>query len=359
MHDDVYKKLCDTIANRGGRYPGGDIPEFYALARELYTPEEAEVSSAMPRGLSPAPVIAAAAGKPEEEVARILEKMADRALLISADRDGTRFYTSPPFVPGIFEFQFMRGTKTERDRKLAKLIHAYKTAYDALNPPAPSSFPQTRVITIDRMVTADNVIHPYDQVAHYIDISDPISVSTCFCRHEAKLIDETDDCGVPDEVCMNFGMAAQFLIDRGIGKRITKEEALDVLKKSEEAGLVHAGSNKQEIDFLCNCCRCHCMILKTAQTFSKPGLFLASGFQPVWDADFCNGCDICIDRCPMSALTSGEENVPVLDLDYCIGCGVCATGCPVEAISLEHRPGTIIPPVNQKALREALKASES
>lgn len=359
MIDEIYRKLCGTMAKRGGRYPGADIPEFYALVTELYTPEEAEVTVAMPRGFNPAGAVAAAMGKSEEEVAEILETMADKGLLICGDLGGGRFYSSSPFVPGIFEFQFMRGTKTDRDRRVAKLIHSYKTAYDGLYPPTPPSFPGNRVITIDRAIKVDNTIHIYDQVAHYIEINDPIAVSTCFCRHEAKLIDEKDDCGMPDEVCMMFGMSAEFVIGRRIGRRVTKEEALDILRKAEEAGLVHAGINRQDIDFLCNCCPCHSMILKTALAYPKPGLALNSGFRPVWDADLCTGCETCIDRCPTKALEADGENVPVIDLDRCIGCGVCASGCPMEAISLEVRPEVMVPPVDQKALKEAIKAGQN
>ena len=359
MIDEIYRRLCDTMAKRGGRYPGADIPEFYDLVRELYTPEEAEVSVAMPRGFNPANVIAAEVGKSEDDVKMILETMADKGLCTCGDFDGVRFYGSTPFVPGIFEFQFMRGTKTERDKKLAKLIHSYKAAYDAAYPPKLPSFPTARVITVDRAVKVDNVVHTYDQVAHYIEISDPIAVSTCFCRHEAKLIDERDDCRMPDEVCMMFGMSAEFVIGRRIGRRVAKEEALDILRKAEEAGLVHAGVNRQNIDFLCNCCRCHCMILKTALAYPKPALGLTSGFQPVWDADLCTGCETCVDRCPMTALKSNGDIMPAIDLDRCIGCGVCATGCPMDAIILEAIPDAAIPPVDQKAMKEAMKAAQS
>ena len=51
MVDEVYRQLCETMAGRGGRYPGMDLPEFYDLAQELFTPEEAAISNAMPRGL--------------------------------------------------------------------------------------------------------------------------------------------------------------------------------------------------------------------------------------------------------------------------------------------------------------------
>ena len=38
MQDPVYKQLCETMARRGGMYPGADIPEFYALAETFFTP---------------------------------------------------------------------------------------------------------------------------------------------------------------------------------------------------------------------------------------------------------------------------------------------------------------------------------
>ncbi len=359
MTEDVYRRLCETMAKRGGRYPGKDIPEFYAMAKILFTEEEAAVSNAMPRGFNTAGAVAEAMGRAEEEVAPLLEAMADKGLCSAGELEGIRFYGGPPFVPGIFEFQFLRGTSTDRDRKLARLIHDYKKAFDAAEGPPKITFPGERVIPVDRVIKAENAIHTYHQVSSYIEKNEPLAVGTCFCRHQAGLIDESDHCGKPDDVCMQFGAGAQFVIDRGMGRKITKEEALEILKKSEEAGLVHATINRQEIDFLCNCCACHCMILKTALTQPKPGLALNSGFMPVWDTDLCTACEACIDRCPTTAVTMGAQDVPEVNLDRCIGCGACATGCPEEAISLEERPGIPVPPVDQKALKEAIKASRS
>jgi Pyruvate/2-oxoacid:ferredoxin oxidoreductase delta subunit len=359
MSEKVYRELCETLAKRRGRYPGKDIPEFYALVEELFTADEAEVYNAIPKGYHPAETIAKALKKEVPEVTRILERMADKGLCTAGSLGEAAFYGAPTFVPGIFEFQFMRGTSTERDKKIARLIRAYKAAVDAEQGPVRITYPTIRVIPVDEKIQTDNAIHTYHQVASYIEKYHPLAVSTCFCRHEAKLIDEKDDCGNPNEVCMQFGMGAQFVIDRKMGRQISKEEAFDILKKSEEAGLVHASINRQEIDFICNCCPCHSIILKTALAQSKPGVALNSGFQPEHASDRCTACGVCIDRCPTVALTMSDGEEWQLNLDRCIGCGVCATGCQFEAISLVERAGVPPPPFDQKALLEAVKASQA
>jgi Pyruvate/2-oxoacid:ferredoxin oxidoreductase delta subunit len=359
MPAEIYRKLCEAMAKRGGEYPGMDIPEFYVLVEELFTTEEAAVYLAIPRGYHPASAVASQIGKQEEEVEPILEAMADKGLCSAGKMGDTTFYGSLPFVPGIFDLQFMRGANTEKDKRIAKVIHGYKAALHKIQGPSKVTFPTTRVIPVDWKIQVGNKIHTYDQVASYIEKYDPLAVSTCYCRQEAKLIDEKDDCGKPDEVCMQFGMLAQFVIDRGFGHKISKEEAIDILRKSEEAGLVHSTINRQEIEFLCNCCNDHCVILQKALAQPKPGIALNSGFQPVLNPELCTACEICIQRCPPIALTMSEDDVPKVDLDRCIGCGICASCCPEEAFELVQRPGAQVPPLDQRALKEAIKASEA
>ncbi|KPJ76117.1 MAG: hypothetical protein AMJ54_12765 [Deltaproteobacteria bacterium SG8_13] len=357
MSDDVYRQLCDTMARRGGTFPGMDIPEFYELAVELFTAREAAIINALPRGLTPAGPIAAALGEKEDTVLPILEKMADKGLVFSIKTKGRTLYSGLPFVPGIFEYQFMRGTDTSRDKKLAKLIMAYKTAVRQHRKPGEKDFPVYRVIPINRSIEAGTRIHTYDQVKSYIESSEPLAASTCYCRHQAKLIDEKSHCGKPDDVCLQLGWGARFVIDRGLGRKISKQEAFDILERSEEAGLVHCTNNRQEIDFLCNCCSCHCIILQNALAHPQPGRALSSGFQPEWYAERCTACETCIERCPMDALQVGPEEIPQVDMDRCIGCGVCATGCPEQAIEMRQRQDTPPPPLDRRALKESLKKS--
>ncbi len=357
MSDQIYKALMKRFENHGDLYPGLDIPEFYDMAAELFTAEEAAVAAVIPRGLSTADQIAEAADKSKEEVEATLKTMAGKGLCLCLGEEGSAAYALPPLVPGIFEFQFMRGTRTERDQTLAKLIHKYKEAVEAHRGIPKITFPPTRVITVEERVEVANTVHTYDQVSQYVENSDPIAVSTCYCRHEAGLVDASDSCGAPNDVCMQFGMGAQFVIDQGLGRKISKQEAQEVLTRSEEAGLVHCSVNRQNIEFICNCCADHCVILKTALAQPKPGLALNSGFQPAIDPDTCTGCEECVDACPSVALAMSEDDVPVLDLDRCFGCGVCATVCPTEGIVMIAKEGYPAPPLDEKTLQQAMKSA--
>lgn len=356
MTADIYRQLCETMKSRGGLFPGMDIPEFYEMARALFSPEEAALNVALPRGVHPPEEIAARTGRDVAATASLLEAMADKGLCFSIKKGDTTGYAGVPFVPGIFEYQFMRGTHSERDRKLAALIHRYKTAVEALRKPLQERFPVMRVIPVHHVIRAENRIHTYDQVKHYIETCTSLSVSTCYCRHQAKLVDEADHCGRPDEVCIQFGAGADFVIQRGLGRSISQAEALNILEQAERAGLVHCTNNRQTIDFLCNCCSCHCVILKNAKAHPKPGLAVNSGFRPVVEATRCESCETCRDRCPMDAVGMDENSRPVVAMDQCIGCGLCATGCPTGALVMEARADRPVPPATNQALKQAIQA---
>jgi len=50
MSQEVYRELLEVMKKRGGAYAGMDIPEFFSMVKELFTPAEAEVNNAMPKG---------------------------------------------------------------------------------------------------------------------------------------------------------------------------------------------------------------------------------------------------------------------------------------------------------------------
>lgn len=66
----------------------------------------------------------------------------------------------------------------------------------------------------------------------------------------------------------------------------------------------------------------------------KLGLTIARGLLPqrVVNEDLCNGCGVCVDRCPVAALTL--EPYPVYS-EHCILCFNCMRFCPENAIEAD------------------------
>lgn len=359
MTTQAYKQMLEVMIKRGGPYAGMDISEFYQMVEELFSPVEAEINNALSRKPATAADIARETGRNEAEVAALLEGMANKGLCSAPLLDGKRHYQGAPWMPGIFEFQFITGKAGEREKKIARLIHAYKEAFNAAKGVAKIAFPLTRVIPVNRKINARNTIHTYDQVATYIDKYDTICLGSCYCRHAAQLRGE-DLHDMPTEVCMWFGSLGEFAIERLGGRKVSREEARRILDVAEEAGLVHMSRNTTEkIEFLCNCDRWHCAVINMVLKQPKPGLVFNSGFEPHVDKERCIACETCIGRCPPQALKMGEDNVPVVDLDRCFGCAVCATGCEQEAIMMEAKPDFPEPPKTIKELVTALKATAS
>lgn len=48
----------------------------------------------------------------------------------------------------------------------------------------------------------------------------------------------------------------------------------------------------------------------------------------------CIACGICIDECPVDAISEG--GIYKIDTDLCTDCGSCAEVCPVECISIDE-----------------------
>ena len=77
MSRQVYKELLEVMKKRGGAYAGMDLPEFYDMVEEMFTPEEAEINNAMPKVPFTARDLAEEMGRDEGEMGEILEAMAN------------------------------------------------------------------------------------------------------------------------------------------------------------------------------------------------------------------------------------------------------------------------------------------
>lgn len=70
---------------------------------------------------------------------------------------------------------------------------------------------------------------------------------------------------------------------------------------------------------------------KTSLSF-KTGNWRA--MKPVLNRDKCIRCLLCWVHCPEPAINRLEDDHVEIDYDFCKGCGICANVCPVHAIEM-------------------------
>jgi len=137
---------------------------------------------------------------------------------------------------------------------------------------------------------------------------------------------------------MIFGPSAKFAEEHGVVRLLSKDEARKRIDEAEKLGLVHnyANSHDRYIDLMCNCCGCHCLILRGVKRAPVPSQAVIADWVINIDNDACVGCGACIDRCWMEALKM-DGDMPVRDFNRCIGCGICRFVCPSDAMKLVRR----------------------
>ncbi len=339
--NDVYEKLREKISLWPIKVPR--MKETRELLKILFTREEAEflIHFTAPYEDPETMVqIIEITKEPREEVEALIESLVSKGLLFkyTSRRDDQVYYSLLPMAPGIFEFYFSSTADSDEKRRVAKLVEkAYLNGYGmeigASDYPWARVMPIERTIRIDKKINADLMILPFEKMSEFIKTSRKIGVINCACRTKKK-------CDHPLETCLVFDYSAEFMVERGHGRYLNVEEALELLEKCEEEGLIHSTLNAQtRPTFICNCCTCACLILRGLSELHNPRAVAKSNFIPIRDDDACIKCKKCISICPMEAnvyhASHDDESERILFLEErCIGCGLCAYHCPVDAIDL-------------------------
>lgn len=144
-----------------------------------------------------------------------------------------------------------------------------------------------------------------------------------------------------------FGSMGQYYLDRNMGREVTTEEAIGILERCQDEGLVTQPATSQNPGGMCNCCGDCCGVLKALNRHPRPAEIVFSNYVARVDEEECSGCEDCQERCQMDAISLSADDTSRVDEDRCIGCGLCVTTCQMEAISLEAKAGRYrMPPAN-------------
>jgi len=160
-----------------------------------------------------------------------------------------------------------------------------------------------------------------------------ISQAECGCRKKVG------NCIDPMDGCLGINDLADEMIEKKTAERITVEEALEAMKRTHDAGLVHMAytfEGKDKIEYVCSCCSCCCHSLSATVRFGYEDHVFSSEYVADQDEDRCESCGVCVDRCQFKARTLIDGHLE-FGQDKCFGCGLCVGTCPEEAISLVKR----------------------
>jgi len=341
------------LQKRLDRFPIGAPPAeaLYEILKRLFTEEEAAIGCRMPIKFTDLAGIARRTGKTPEALRPILERMGEKGLVMDFEHRGRTVYILSPTVLGFFEFAFMRVRDDIPQKEIARHMIAYAHDDPAFARSVFAGKVQgARTLVHEAALDPDDAtrILDYERATQMVREAKTHAVSLCYCRHIQEHAGKP--CAKPMEVCTTLNASADFLIRRGLARRISREEALDVFAATREEGLVHIGDNvKKHPAFVCHCCGCCCAMLTAINRFRMFDAVVTSPFLAAVDKSLCSGCGLCARRCPVKAIAmerAGKDARAVVDEDICLGCGVCKPACAMKALQMAPRKEKIIVPEN-------------
>ncbi|MCU0597890.1 MAG: 4Fe-4S binding protein [Desulfobacterales bacterium] len=333
MNRDIYQQMTDKIMLTGSKL----IPELF---RMIVNDAEARLLMAMP---GTPEQLAEKVQRPLDEVMNMCQLLYHKGVAFKSYKGGSVGYK---MCRDMIQFHDATILWPEAPRDYLDLWQKFmEEEWPGFARLAEQFFPKafTRIIPVDQSIDAgSHQVLDIDSANNIVEKADKLAVTRCTCRVIAH------KCDMPLEVCIQVDNAAKYTIDRGSGREISKEEALQLLRTSEEKGLVHVTMNRAHAGhFICNCCSCCCQALPLV---ISDGLKILdpSRFQAEIDKGLCSGCEICLDRCHFLAIESVtlDDGASVMQVipEKCMGCGVCQITCPEGAIALrEVRPADFIP----------------
>jgi NAD-dependent dihydropyrimidine dehydrogenase PreA subunit len=358
MAHDIHHTPYHGLVERLNRFPQGAPPSdlLFRILAMLFSQKEAELAALLPIWPFSAKKAAKVWGMDIASARKILEGLADRAILVDIEQDGEMLYCLPPPMAGFFEFSLMR-VRGDLDQKvLSELFYRYINEEEefirALFVEGETSL--GRVFVQEAALSEENALHvlDYERASEVVRSAEAIGIGVCYCRHKMTHVGKA--CSAPLNICMTFNTTAASLTRHGYARRVDVPECLDLLAEAQSRNLVQFGENVQRrVNFICNCCGCCCEAMLAVKRFGFTRTIHSNFIAAVRETE-CLGCGQCVSVCPVGAVDlrpwaggpdQGEE-VAGIDREVCLGCGVCVRNCPNGAIFLDSRPERALTPLN-------------
>ncbi len=306
-------KLAKIIGGASGMLVKIDenAPEYYCMA-DIVTDEEADIAIAAGlRKERTAQWLADKVGRTVEEIQPSLDRLVYYGVFRRCKIDGTDedSYFMQIFAPGILEMMVNNQELLHEHPEVGRAFEEYtRLRMQSMGPILPDGYGLMRVIPVESAIEGIPGVTDDERLSHYLDKYDVFSVSPCSCR--ASRTSLGDGCGhLAEDMCVQMGKGAEHYIRTGRARQITREEALEIVKRAEENGLMHDIPNIEgagESAAICNCCACACFGLRAGLMFGARDA-IRSNFVAEVDEAKCVACAQCVEVCPGNALKLGQK----------------------------------------------------
>jgi len=187
-------------------------------------------------------------------------------------------------------------------------------------------------VPVNISIQGQQTILDLSSVENILRKAEVITLEDCGCRAKWH------KCAAPLDVCLSLDYEAREAMKRG-AKRISLAQALVVLQRSHQAGLVHLAytfKGKEKPEVICSCCSCCCHSLSALVRFGIPDHIVASEYIASNNDETCDNCGTCVQRCQFHARQLINDKLE-FNPTKCFGCGLCVSTCPTKSITLVKR----------------------
>jgi len=242
-----------------------------------------------------------------------LDKLWSVGAIRYSEADGKNMYYFTIWVPGIMEDILSKKEQCDAHPEIGYCFEEYTRRRIELLAPVMNNGKKgmmfMRTMPVMSSVEHNTEAKSYDQLMTLINRATAISVGPCSCRRSRRLMGE--GCGhLEDDMCMYLNENAVNMAKDGNHRLVSREEALEILKRAEDNGLVHNVDQTpgfENITAICNCCGCSCYALRVAEYFRSKDA-IRSNFVARVDKEKCVACGQCVENCQTNALKLGQKN---------------------------------------------------